>query len=88
MKAKTDSDRTRELLHAWFQQAEAAGRQVVAVRAGDLHKALFPHWEKNQLANVSRILKEEIDPTKGDKICAQPEKGAGSNLVVLFYLPR
>ncbi len=88
MRNGTDSDRTRELLRDWFRQAQAAGWKVIAVRAGDLHKALYPHWEKNQLANVSRILKEEINPAKGDKICEQPDEGAGSNLVVLFYLPR
>lgn len=85
MPTARDFDRQlREL----FSCGEIQHQSCVAVRAGDLHRAVggYPNRGDHRMPICCGVMRRHLSDC--DVILSEPRKGAGSSLTILYRLPR
>lgn len=77
----------RSALRRIFTEAEREGKDVVVVRAGDLHEIVggYP-GRAHRMPVCCSAMRSVMD--SGDRITRQPPKGNGANLFIQYQLPR
>jgi hypothetical protein len=77
----------RSALRRIFSAAEGEGKNLVIVRAGDLHEIVggYP-GPAHRMPVCCSAMRSEMD--SGDRITQQPPKGNGANFFVQYQLPR
>ena len=81
------ADDFRNRLKDELEEAQKAGRDVVEIRSGDLHRYLGDYPGSNHRMPVCcHVMRQEM---KGaDSILKQPQHGNGANLIIRYHLPR
>ncbi len=83
MGEQIDEETIRRFLGEWFKQAECLGRSVLAVKAGDVHKALGLQNRMPQIVSAMRTLMRD-----DDILAKTPPSGQGSDFIIVYRLPR
>ncbi len=83
MRVEINSEAIRRFIGEWFKQAECLGRSVLAVKAGDVHKALGLRNRMPQVVSAMRTLMRD-----NDILAKAPPSGQGSDFIVVYRLPR
>ena len=83
MRVEINSEAIRRFIGEWFKQAECLGRSVLAVKAGDVHKALGLRNRMPQVVSAMRTLMRD-----NDILAKEPPSGQGSDFIVVYRLPR
>jgi hypothetical protein len=78
----------REQLFEVFRIAEQKRQASVAVRAGDLHRAVggYPNRNTQRMPVCCDVMRSAMH--RGDVIVSEPPKGRGATLTIRYVLPR
>jgi hypothetical protein len=81
------TDTFRQALRERLMEAEAEGLPRIAIRAGDLHRAVGDYPGPNhRMPMCCSAMRSLMQP--GDRLLFEPPKGNGANLEVEYSLPR
>jgi hypothetical protein len=69
-----------------FANATRHGELSVKIRAGDLHKTVGGYPGNHRMPTCCSVMRQVM--VAGDIIVAEPERGAGASLTILYKLPR
>ncbi len=83
MGEQINAETIRRFIGEWLKEAECRGRSVLAVKAGDVHKALGLQDRMPQVVSAMRTLMRD-----DDILAKAPPSGQGSDFIIVYRLPR